>query len=116
MVQANLGNYNTWDLHGGIFRLSRDLLFPPADQAPDAGNDADFVAQLTSHQGVLLSYLNTLLPGVEIRVGELSETRQEGMHTTTTGQLSSPSGVVPERMTCGIPDAVRARDCARITV
>jgi ribosome biogenesis GTPase len=31
--------------------------------------------------------VNTLLPGVDIRVGELSETRQEGMHTTTTGQL-----------------------------
>jgi len=33
LVQANLGNYNTWDLHGGIFSMSRDLLYPPADQA-----------------------------------------------------------------------------------
>lgn len=33
LVQANLGNYNTWDLHGGIFKISRDLLYPPADQA-----------------------------------------------------------------------------------
>ena len=33
LVQANLGNFNTWDLHGGIFPISRDLLFPPADQA-----------------------------------------------------------------------------------
>ena len=33
LVQANLGNYNTWDLHGGIFHLSRELLYPPADQA-----------------------------------------------------------------------------------
>ena len=33
LVQANLGNYNTWDLHGGIFKLSRELLYPPADQA-----------------------------------------------------------------------------------
>jgi hypothetical protein len=33
LVQANLGNFNTWDLHGGIFPLSRDLLYPPADQA-----------------------------------------------------------------------------------
>ncbi len=36
VIQANLGNYNTWDLHGGIFRLSRDLLYPPADQAVSA--------------------------------------------------------------------------------
>jgi hypothetical protein len=33
LVQANLGNFNTWDLHGGIFPMSRDLLYPPADQA-----------------------------------------------------------------------------------
>lgn len=33
LVQANLGNYNTWDLHGGIFKISRELLYPPADQA-----------------------------------------------------------------------------------
>ena len=33
LVQANLGNFNTWDLHGGIFKMSRDLLYPPADQA-----------------------------------------------------------------------------------
>ena len=33
LVQANLGNYNTWDLHGGIFKMSRDLLYPPADRA-----------------------------------------------------------------------------------
>ena len=36
VVQANLGNYNTWDLHGGIFRMSRDWLYPPADQAISA--------------------------------------------------------------------------------
>jgi len=36
VVQANLGNYNTWDLHGGIFRLSRNWLYPPADQAISA--------------------------------------------------------------------------------
>ncbi|MDA1017222.1 MAG: DUF1501 domain-containing protein [Planctomycetota bacterium] len=33
MVQANLGNYNTWDLHGGLFKISRDFLYPPADVA-----------------------------------------------------------------------------------
>lgn len=33
LVQANLGNYNTWDLHGGIFKISRQWLYPPADQA-----------------------------------------------------------------------------------
>ena len=36
LVQANLGNYNTWDLHGGIFKISRDWLYPPADQAISA--------------------------------------------------------------------------------
>ena len=33
LVQANLGNYNTWDLHGGIFKISRNWLYPPADRA-----------------------------------------------------------------------------------
>jgi len=33
LIQANLGNYNTWDLHGGIFKISREWLYPPADQA-----------------------------------------------------------------------------------
>lgn len=33
LVQANLGNFNTWDLHGGIFKISKDWLYPPADQA-----------------------------------------------------------------------------------
>ena len=33
LVQANLGNYNTWDLHGGIFKISKNWLYPPADQA-----------------------------------------------------------------------------------
>jgi len=36
LVQANLGNFNTWDLHGGIFPISRDLLYPPADLAISA--------------------------------------------------------------------------------
>ena len=36
LVQANLGNYNTWDLHGGIFKLSREWLYPPDDQALSA--------------------------------------------------------------------------------
>ena len=36
LVQANLGNYNTWDLHGGIFKLAREWLYPPADQAISA--------------------------------------------------------------------------------
>ncbi len=35
----------------------------PAAEVPGSGDDAEFVAHLTSHQGVLLSYLNTLLPG-----------------------------------------------------
>jgi hypothetical protein len=33
LVQANLGNFNTWDLHGGIFPMSKNWLYPPADQA-----------------------------------------------------------------------------------
>lgn len=35
-IQANLGNFNTWDLHGGIFKISKELLYPPADQAISA--------------------------------------------------------------------------------
>ncbi len=33
------------------------------------------------------SLINTLLPGVDIRVGELSEKGDKGMHTTTTARL-----------------------------
>ncbi|MCH2211245.1 MAG: DUF1501 domain-containing protein [Fuerstiella sp.] len=33
LIQVNLGNFNTWDLHGAIFPLLRDMLFPPADRA-----------------------------------------------------------------------------------
>jgi len=33
------------------------------------------------------SLINTLLPGVDTRVGELSEASQKGTHTTTTAQL-----------------------------
>ena len=36
LVQVNLGNFNTWDLHGAIFPLLRDMLFPPADRALSA--------------------------------------------------------------------------------
>lgn len=33
LIHVNLGNFNTWDLHGAIFPLLRDQLFPPTDQA-----------------------------------------------------------------------------------
>ena len=33
LIQVNLGNFNTWDLHGAIFPLFRDMLFPPTDRA-----------------------------------------------------------------------------------
>ncbi|WP_317931392.1 small ribosomal subunit biogenesis GTPase RsgA [Halioxenophilus sp. WMMB6] len=49
-----------------------------------AGHTSIFVGQ----SGVGKSSLvNTLLPGVDARVGELSELTQKGTHTTTTAQL-----------------------------
>ncbi|MDP6442732.1 MAG: DUF1501 domain-containing protein [Pirellulaceae bacterium] len=59
LVQANLGNYNTWDLHGGIFKISRDWLYPPADQAiaallqdlADCGQLADTLVVIASEFG-----------------------------------------------------------------
>ena len=33
MVQVNLGNNETWDMHGDIFPRLRDKLFPPTDRA-----------------------------------------------------------------------------------
>lgn len=33
MVQVNLGNFGSWDLHGNNFPLLKDYLFPPTDQA-----------------------------------------------------------------------------------
>ncbi len=32
-VQVNLGNNETWDLHGSIFPRLKDSLFPPTDRA-----------------------------------------------------------------------------------
>jgi len=36
MVQVNLGNFGSWDLHGNNFPLLKDYLFPPTDQAVSA--------------------------------------------------------------------------------
>ena len=36
MVQVNLGNFGSWDLHGNNFPLLKDFLFPPTDQAVSA--------------------------------------------------------------------------------
>ncbi len=36
MIQVNLGNMGTWDLHGNAFPLAKDFLFPPTDQAVSA--------------------------------------------------------------------------------
>jgi hypothetical protein len=33
MVQVNMGNFGSWDLHGNNFPLLKDFLFPPTDQA-----------------------------------------------------------------------------------
>ena len=33
LVQVNLGNNETWDLHGDLFHRLRDRLFPPTDRA-----------------------------------------------------------------------------------
>jgi hypothetical protein len=36
MVQVNLGNMGTWDLHGNNFTLLKDFLLPPTDRAVSA--------------------------------------------------------------------------------
>lgn len=36
MVQVNLGNFGSWDLHGNNFPLLKDYLFPPTDRAVSA--------------------------------------------------------------------------------
>lgn len=36
MVQVNLGNFGSWDLHGNNFPLLKDYLFPPTDLALSA--------------------------------------------------------------------------------
>jgi len=36
MVQVNLGNMGTWDLHGNAFPLAKNYLFPPTDLAISA--------------------------------------------------------------------------------
>jgi uncharacterized protein (DUF1501 family) len=36
MVQVNLGNFGSWDLHGNNFPLLKDFLFPPTDRAISA--------------------------------------------------------------------------------
>ena len=36
MVQVNLGNFGSWDLHGNNFPLLKNYLFPPTDQALSA--------------------------------------------------------------------------------
>jgi hypothetical protein len=33
MIQVNLGNNETWDMHGDIFPRLKDKLFPPTDRA-----------------------------------------------------------------------------------
>jgi hypothetical protein len=36
LVQVNLGNFGSWDLHGNNFHLLKDYLFPPTDRAVSA--------------------------------------------------------------------------------
>lgn len=36
MVQVNLGNFGSWDLHGNNFPLLKNFLFPPTDRAVSA--------------------------------------------------------------------------------
>ena len=36
MVQVNMGNFGSWDLHGNNFPLAKDFLFPPTDRAVSA--------------------------------------------------------------------------------
>jgi len=36
MVQVNMGNFGSWDLHGNNFPLLKNFLFPPTDRAVSA--------------------------------------------------------------------------------
>lgn len=36
MVQVNMGNFGSWDLHGNNFPLAKNFLFPPTDRAVSA--------------------------------------------------------------------------------
>jgi hypothetical protein len=36
MVQVNMGNFGSWDLHGNNFHCLKDYLFPPTDRAVSA--------------------------------------------------------------------------------
>ena len=36
MIQVNLGNFGSWDLHGNNFPLLKNFLFPPTDRAVSA--------------------------------------------------------------------------------
>ncbi len=36
LVQVNMGNFGSWDLHGNNFPLLKDYLFPPTDRAVSA--------------------------------------------------------------------------------
>ena len=36
LVQVNMGNFGSWDLHGNNFPLLKDFLFPPTDRAVSA--------------------------------------------------------------------------------
>lgn len=36
LVQVNMGNFGSWDLHGNNFPLLKNFLFPPTDQAVSA--------------------------------------------------------------------------------
>ena len=49
-----------------------------------SGHTSIFIGQSGAGKS---SLVNTLLPAAELRVGDLSESRQEGTHTTTTARL-----------------------------
>lgn len=54
MVQVNLGNMGTWDLHGNAFPLAKNYLFPPTDLAVSALlEDLDQSGQLDETMVVL---------------------------------------------------------------
>ena len=54
MIQVNLGNMGTWDLHGNAFPLAKNFLFPPTDLAVSALlDDLDESGQLEDTMVVL---------------------------------------------------------------
>jgi ribosome biogenesis GTPase len=80
----------------GLLTTYRQLGYPLLEVSARQGEGMDTLkARLDGHVSVFVgqsgvgksSLVNSLLPGVDTRVGELSEATGKGMHTTTTARL-----------------------------